>query len=148
MHRTGCSCSPCCFKKWVKTKCKEIIHQESLIICNFDESQIINKLSIKREIIINDQQELYQNSSTSDAPATESMSYNTYSSGNDDEEIKVLEQNYQKYKNNRTKYALASAYSERANELYLSKKFQKALDYILKLDTLIPNDSIIKLKVE
>ena len=129
-----------------KIECSEIIHQNKIINCLIEN----NKRSINSDLV---QEITYSKNIASDKerqkknkqiPTEENKKE---SLAGYEPEIKKLEFQYWQNKNQSTLNKLINAYIDEVNENYLNNNYEKALSYLLKLEELIPFDSLTKLKI-
>jgi len=134
-----------------KLNCQKIKANADSFICIYGESQItINKEAIK-EIQSNVDANLYKNQSSIsnhiDKAYIESKKNDQEDSLIEEIEIKKLESSYNLERTDEAKSKLIKAYIKRVDELFEGKNFKKALDYLLKLDQMKPNDESVNLRI-
>lgn len=144
-----------------KLNCQKVQAKEDTFICIYGESQItINKDAVKeihsdgdvslyknQSAISNSDNKAYIETKRKDISTDESASSIQEDSLIKEIEIKKLESNYNLERTNEAKSKLIKAYIERVNELFEGKNFKRALDYLLKLDQIKPNDESINLRI-
>lgn len=143
-----------------KINCQKIEEKESNYICYYEKSQIIVSKAAVKEIISNDNSKLYKNPETSiksnntsyiESQEKKSVNESAGSLQGDalikEIEIKKLESNYNLKKTSDAKLKLINGYIEAVNELFDNKNFKKALEYLLKLEQLKPNDESINTRI-
>ncbi len=139
-----CNSHTIILKSGGKIDCSEIIHQDKSITCIINNNKIIIYTNLIQEITYSKNSPTNKNITTYNKPPYKNES--TLNTDNDPE-IKKLEIQYWQDKNSTNQTKLINAYIDKANDSYLNNNYEKSLYYLLKLEELIPFDSLTKLKI-